>query len=77
MDWARTFWDFRTDAGTLKPHVLDPAEVVLRAHPYASQGSDNCTPGHYGDIKHAVNYELGATLEARFNGDAVYNGANY
>lgn len=76
MDWARTSWDFRTDSRTSKPHTLDPVKVVNNAHPYAWQGTGNCTSGHHGDMKHSCNCMMGSYFESRFNGDAVYNGSN-
>lgn len=76
LDWARTFWDFRTDSGA-KPANLAPTQVVGAAFPYPSDGSDNCSPGHYAAILSEVGFELGFTLLLKFNTKAIFNGADY
>jgi hypothetical protein len=77
LDWGRTLWDFRTDATTTKPHTMDPFSILINAYPYASQGADNCSPGHYSDIAFQYLSDMGLTFAQRFWNDAAYNGTDY
>ncbi|MCR9159612.1 MAG: hypothetical protein ACE37F_04635 [Nannocystaceae bacterium] len=74
-DWARFYWDFRTNSG-VKPSNLDPLFITESAHPYAWAGSDNCSPGHYSDIEAEAQSQLSSSLFTRWVLLAAANGVD-
>lgn len=67
MDWARTWWDFRTDGTSGRPTVDVTVDIWEAAAPWLPAN------GHYTDIYNAVP----SGFQSRFAADANYNGTNY
>ncbi len=76
IDWARAFWDFRTDTGSTKPGSMDMLQVYEDAYTYEIN-SLSCSAGHYDDILDSVTSELGSSLGSRFDNKAGVNGADW